>query len=116
VARTSRHDRGRETEYLVAEFYRSELWPDATVAGRSEAGPDILNVPVDIEVKARSDFSPKAWVQQSRNREPGGHVVLRLNGQGKESVPGFMVIRRLDDDTELLRQAGLGVARTRRVR
>ena len=106
MARTSRHDRGRETEYLVAEWYAAQLWPEATVGGRSEAGADVRNVPIDIEVKARADFRPGQWMAQSRKREHGGHVVLRLNGQGKEAVPGFMVIRRLDDDTKLLWQAG----------
>jgi hypothetical protein len=109
MARTARHDRGRETEYLVASWYAATLWPGATVAGRSEAGADILNVPIDIEVKARADFNPKAWVAQSRRRETGGHVVLRLNGQGPANVGEFMVIRRLDDDTELLRKAGLSL-------
>lgn len=109
MARTSRHDRGRETEYLVAEFYQRELWPDARVAGRSEPGPDVLNVPLDVEVKARADFRPGQWIAQSRKREPGGHVVLRLNGQGPMQVGSFMVIRRLDDDTEILRRAGYGL-------
>jgi len=108
LSRSPRHDRGRETEYIVAGWYRDKLWPDARVAGRSEAGADVLNVPVDVEVKARADFNPKAWVQQSRRRAPGGHVVLRMNGQGPEHVGEFLVVRRLDDDTELLRRAEAG--------
>jgi hypothetical protein len=109
MPRTARHDRGRETEYLVASWYATQLWPGATVNGRSEAGADVLNVPIDIEVKARADFRPAEWLRQSRKREPGGHVVLRLNGQGPANVGEFLVIRRLDDDTELLRKAGLSL-------
>jgi hypothetical protein len=36
------------------------------------------------------------------------YVILRCNGQGPASVGEWLVIRRLEDDTRLLREAGYG--------
>lgn len=108
MSRSPRHDRGRETEFAAAQWYRDELWPQARARGRSEAGADVYgpDVPVDVEVKARADFHPTAWIQQSAKRQPGGFVLLRPNGYGTERIGDWLVIRKLSDDTELLRQAG----------
>jgi hypothetical protein len=94
--------RGAETQQAVADYYRL-IWPGATSAGAGASGQDILNVPLDIEVKARADFNPTGWIRQQRKRgAKGGHVVLRPNGIGVESVGDWLVIRRLEDDTGLL--------------
>jgi hypothetical protein len=94
--------RGAETQQAVADYYRL-IWPGATSAGAGASGQDILNVPLDIEVKARADFNPTGWIRQQRKRgAKGGHVVLRPNGMGLESIEDWLVIRRLADDAGLL--------------
>jgi hypothetical protein len=54
-----RKHRGFRTERVVAE-YLSTWWPGACV-GRG-SGKDIVNVPFDVEVKARAGFQPLAYI------------------------------------------------------
>lgn len=96
-----RHQRARETERTAATYLARRIWPRASAVGSGEAGSDIQHVPVDIEVKARRDFSPLAWVRQSRKRRPGGFVICRPDGLGPESVGDWLVIKRLDDEIDL---------------
>jgi hypothetical protein len=106
--RNNKH-KGAHTQELVAQWYRS-LWPAANSQSGSSAGRDIRDVPLDIEVKARREFDPMAWIRQGRKRmrpatdELPPHVVLRPivpNGVG-DNVAEYLVIRRMDDDTEIL--------------
>lgn len=110
---TLRNNRGKgaRTQALVAEWYQ-RLWPTANSQGGGAAGRDVRGVPLDIEVKGRKDFDPMAWIRQGRKRvrpdsdELPPHVVLRPivpNGPG-ENVAEYLVIRRMDDDTEILRE------------
>ncbi len=55
MASQARKHRGFRTERVVAE-YLSTWWQGACV-GRG-SGKDIVNVPFDIEVKARAGFQP----------------------------------------------------------
>jgi hypothetical protein len=105
----TRKRRGASTQSLVAEWYDHRLWPGATSAGAGEAGQDIKGVPFDIEVKARRSFDPVSWIRQVRERtkknggrHTPGFVVMRPDGLGDKSVAEFLVIRRLDDDTDIL--------------
>lgn len=101
-----RKHRGFRTERVVAE-YLQQWWPGATV-GRG-AGKDIVNIPIDLEIKSRADFSPLAWIRQSRKRtEKSGElssVCVRLNGQG-EHPEEYLAFLSLSDFVELLRKAG----------
>ena len=90
--------------------YLSEWWPHADI-GRG-AGKDITHVPFDMEVKARSAFQPKAWIDQVIKRA-GKHgdlpiVVSRLNGQGEKSPEDYLAFMRLGDLVNLLLKAGYG--------
>jgi hypothetical protein len=103
----SRKYRGFRTERVVAD-YLSQWWGGATV-GRGN-GKDIVNVPMDIEVKARSDFSnPLAWLRQSRKRtEKNGElniVVCRMNGQGEDAAE-YLSFLKFSDLVQLLIKAG----------
>ena len=104
-----RKDRGLRTERVVAA-YLSQWWRSASV-GRG-AGKDITNVPFDIEVKARSAFQPKAWIDQVTKRaaKTGGLpiVTCRLNGQGEGSPQDYLAFMRLGDLVGLLLIAGYG--------
>ena len=102
----ARKHRGFRTERVVAE-YLTQWWSGATI-GRGN-GKDIVNVPYDLEIKARSDFSPLAWLRQSRKRtEKTGElslVCVRMNGQG-ESAEEYLAFLSFGDLVQLLVKAG----------
>jgi hypothetical protein len=96
-----RKDRGFRTERVVAA-YLSLWWRNASI-GRG-SGKDIHNVPFDIEVKARSDFQPLAWLKQVEKRSQGKElsaVVCRMNGQG-EDASEYLAFMRFQDLVQLL--------------
>lgn len=107
----SRHrkDRGLRTERVVVE-YLSQWWNGLAV-GRG-AGKDVVNMPmVDIEVKARSTFSPLEWLRQVKKRTEKTSdlsvVVCRMNGQG-EDAGGYLAFMQFSDLVQLLLKAGYG--------
>ena len=102
MASQARKHRGFRTERVVAQ-YLSTVWTGATV-GRGN-GKDIVNVPFDVEVKARSGFQPLAYLKQLKARTSIsgelGFGVIRLNGQG-EDARDYAAIIRLEDLLPLL--------------
>lgn len=102
----ARVHRGLRTERVV-EAELKQYWPHASV-GRGN-GKDILNVPFDLEIKARSDFAPLAWLRQSLKRtEKSGElslVCVRMNGQG-ESAKDYLAFLSFGDLVQLLLKAG----------
>ncbi len=102
-----RKHRGYATERLVAS-YLQQWWPHASV-GRGQ-GKDCLNVPFDIEVKARNSLDIKGTLRQikARTSKSGelGFACFRLNGQGEAAVEEFVCMLTLGDLVELLRKAG----------
>ena len=102
MASQARKHRGFRTERVVAE-YLSTHWQGATV-GRG-SGKDIVNVPFDVEVKARTGFQPLAYLRQLKARTvisgELGFGVIRLNGQG-EDAREYAAIIRLEDLLPLL--------------
>ena len=102
MANNSRRTRGFRTERVVAQ-YLSTVWSGATV-GRG-SGKDVVNVPFDIEVKARAGFQPLAYFKQlkARTDKSGeiGFACLRLNGQG-ENAEDYACVIRLGDLLPLL--------------
>ena len=104
----SRKDRGYRTERVVAA-YLSQWWRSASV-GRG-AGKDILNVPFDVEIKARTDFQPLAWLRQASKRAAISKeipiVCCRMNGQG-EDASEYLAFMRFSDLVQLLLKSGYG--------
>jgi hypothetical protein len=102
MASQARKHRGFRTERVVAQ-YLSTVWQGACV-GRGN-GKDIVNVPFDVEVKARAGFQPKAYLAQLKARTAVsgelGFGVIRLNGQG-EDPRDYAAIIRLEDLLPLL--------------
>ena len=102
----SRKHRGFRTERVVAEYLR-HWWEGASV-GRG-SGRDILNVPFDCEVKARTGLDIKGTLRQieARTTESGllGFACFRLNGQG-EQPSDYVAMLRLGDLVQLLLDAG----------
>jgi len=102
-----RKDRGLRTERVVAA-YLSQWWRSASI-GRG-AGKDIHNVPFDIEVKARTDFQPLAFIKQVEKRAQGKElsaVVCRMNSQG-EDASQYLAFMRFQDLVDLMLRAGYG--------
>jgi hypothetical protein len=102
----SRKHRGFRTERVVADYLR-RFWEGAQV-GRG-SGRDILNVPFDCEVKARTGLDVVGTLRQieTRTAKSGllGFACFRLNGQG-EQAENYVAMLRLGDLVELLRAAG----------
>jgi len=102
MANQARKHRGFRTERVVAQ-YLSTVWQGACV-GRG-SGKDIVNVPFDVEVKARAGFQPLAYLKQLKARTAIsgelGFGVIRLNGQG-EDAREYAAIIRLEDLLPLL--------------
>jgi len=103
----SRKHRGFRTERVVAEFLK-RTWEGASV-GRGN-GRDILNVPFDCEVKARSALDIRGTLRQieTRTAKSGllGFACFRLNGQGDTKPDEYVAMLRLGDLVQLLRDAG----------
>ena len=97
MASQARKHRGFRTERVVAQ-YLSAVWSGATV-GRG-SGKDIVNVPFDVEVKARAGFQPLAYIKQLKARTSIsgelGFGVIRLNGQGEDAAEYCAIIRLAD--------------------
>jgi hypothetical protein len=93
----------------VVAAYLSQWWRSASV-GRG-SGKDIHNVPFDIEVKARTDFQPLAWLKQVEKRAAVPDelpiVVCRMNSQG-EDAEKYLAFMRFQDLVQLLLKAGYG--------
>jgi len=61
--------------------------------------------------KARTGFSPSSAITQLKERAKKGVlglVCLRLNGQGEQKIKDWVVVLRLEDAVNLLREAGYG--------
>jgi hypothetical protein len=82
-----RKHRGYRTQKVIADYLK-QWFPYADTAGAGRQGEDILNVPtIAIEVKARSDFQPLAWIKQAESNATGKlpMVIMRCNGQGEDA-------------------------------
>jgi hypothetical protein len=103
----SRKHRGFRTERVVAEYLR-RWWEGASV-GRG-SGRDVLNVPFDCEIKARSTLNIPETLRQieTRTARSGllGFACFRLNGQGDTKPAEYVAMLRLGDLVELLVAAG----------
>ena len=93
-----RKTRGYRTQKVIADYLKT-WFPYADTAGAGRQGEDILNIPtLSIEVKARSDFQPLAWIKQAESNASGKlpMVIMRCNGQG-EDAGQYLAFARLDD-------------------
>lgn len=106
-----RKHRGYRTQLLVARWFAAHGWPHAESTGASRQGADVTGMAdVAVEVKARRDLDPVAWVKQAEKSADGRLplAVVRCNGQGEQTVGDWIVMLRLSDATQLLRAAGYG--------
>jgi hypothetical protein len=103
-----RRNRGLATERLVSNYLR-EWFPYATVGRGADPSGDIVNLPIDVEVKSVAKFAPLAWLRQSRARTTKsgklGVVVLRCNGQATK-VSEYAALMPFSTLVQLLLEAG----------
>lgn len=100
-----RKHRGYRTQKVLADYLK-QWFPYADTAGAGRQGEDILNVPtISIEVKARSDFQPLAWIKQAQTNAAGKlpMVIMRCNGQG-EDVGEYLAFVKVKDIMPILAQ------------
>ena len=105
----SRKVRGRESERILAEYLRAHGWEHAHQVGSGASGSDIQGIEgLDIEVKSRTKFDPKATMKQLRDRKTDGMgvAVMRLNGQGEAAIDDWVAVLRLEDLVYLLKASG----------
>lgn len=110
MASQHRKHRGLRTQKLVADHLKESGWPFAESTGSGRSGADITGVvDLGIEVKARANLSPLAWVKQAEDAADGRlpFVVFRPNGMG-EHPEQFLAMLRFGDLVQLLREAGYG--------
>jgi hypothetical protein len=111
VPSQSRKHRGYRSQKVGAMHLAESIFPYAESTGAGRSGSDITGTPgIDWEVKARTGFNPSAVMKQLKDRESGnlGIALLRLNGQGEQSVGDWVCLLRFDDVIELLKKAGYG--------
>ena len=106
----SRVRRGRRSEVIAADYLRP-IAPNAEAVGPSLPGRDIRHIPgLAPEVKARNRFEPlKAMTHAERHA--GGDipmVVLRMAGQGEESIGDWLCMFRFKDARKLMETYGSG--------
>ena len=99
------------TQKVVAEWLAAHGWPWAESTGSSRQGSDITGTPdIAVEVKARRDLDPLAWIRQAETGADGRLplVVFRPDGAGEATVHQWPCLLRLEDLTRLLLDAGYG--------
>ena len=92
-----RKHRGYRTQKVLADYLK-QWWTYADTAGAGRQGEDILNIPtISIEVKARSDFQPLAWIKQAESNAAGKlpMVIMRCNGQGEDAGEYLALLQQL---------------------
>jgi len=112
VASQSRKHRGYRSQKVLAMYLAENGFPFAESTGAGRSGSDITGcIGVDWEVKARTGFNPASAITQLKERAKSGIlglVCLRLNGQGEQKIKDWVVVLRLEDAVNLLREAGYG--------
>jgi hypothetical protein len=98
---SNRRQRGRASERIVAAYLQENGFPDAAAVEAFAPGVDVRNVGRwAVEVKSRRGLDLAAWLRQAqRQAEPGSTplLIVRLNGQGPQSIGDWAAITRLSD-------------------
>lgn len=106
-----RKHRGYRTQKVFSEYIRP-TFPFSEPTGAGRQGSDILGTPgIHWELKARTGFQPAAALKQvneGKSEDELGIVVLRLNGQGEQSIGKWVALVEVDTMIQLLKDAGYG--------
>jgi hypothetical protein len=102
-----RKARAAETERAVAAAWQANGWPHAEVVRGS--GADLTGTPsIAVEVKARRGLDLLAWMRQAASRDGIPVLIVRPDGAGPMSCPGWPAIVPQRVLWQLLREAGYG--------
>lgn len=104
----SRKARGMRTQLVVANWFKERGWVHCESTGAGRQGRDLLGTPgVAIEIKARSDLQPLAWLRQAQAASGLDlpMVIFRPNGLGEQNVSQWGVLMTLEHATYLLQEA-----------
>lgn len=106
---SSRVQRGRQSEQLVADYLALQGFPHAERVAASLKGADITGTPgISVEVKSRTRLELGEWMKQAAKREGLPLLVVRLNGQGPASIEDWPAILPFGQAVGLIRNAGYG--------
>ena len=108
---SSRKQRGRESERIVAEYLREHGWPYAEPVGAGRPGSDITGTPsLAVEVKARRELRLTEWLKQATTADPNRTplLVVRGDGQGPHTIEQWAAVMPLGVAIQQLRDAGHG--------
>lgn len=96
----SRKERGAQAQRIMADFWEP-VYPWVQPVSGGAPGRDLLNTPcLSVEIKARRDFDPLAWLRQAcRNSDPDEMPVVqwRPDGWGPAKVHEWPYMGRSGD-------------------
>lgn len=105
----SRKHRGFRSQLAVANYLAAHGFPHAESAGAGRPGVDVLGLAgISLEVKARADLNPQAWMRQAKTSAGLPLVCFRPNGVGETRIEEWPCLVGLADLVRLLRAAGYG--------
>lgn len=100
MSNESRKSRGMRAQVLAADFLRS-IFPWVTTVSGAASGRDLKNTPgLAVEVKARRDFEPLAWLKQSKRNSDDDEmpiVIWQPDGYGPTSMRHWPFMGHLGD-------------------
>ncbi len=106
---SSRVQRGRQSEQLVADYLALHGFPHAERVAASLKGADVTGTPgLAVEVKSRANLDLGAWMRQAAKRDGLPLLVVRLNGQGPAAIEDWPLVIPFGQGVQLLRDAGYG--------
>lgn len=96
----SRKARGMKAQVHAAAFLRP-IFPWVTTVSGAASGRDLKNTPgLAVEVKARRDFDPLAWLRQSKRNSDEDEmpiVIWQPDGYGEKTLKGWPFMGHLGD-------------------
>jgi hypothetical protein len=105
----SRKHRGLRSQLVVANYLTDHGFPWAESTGAGRSGVDVTGlVGISLEVKARADLNPMAWMRQAQTSPGLPLVCFRPNSVGETQIASWPCIIRLEDLVRLLRSGGYG--------
>lgn len=100
MSNESRKARGMRAQVHAAAFLRP-IFPWVTTVSGAASGRDLKNTPgLAVEVKARRDFEPLAWLRQSKKNSDADEmpiVIWQPDGMGEKTVKDWPFMGLLGD-------------------
>lgn len=107
----SRVSRGRQSQELLAQWFRDHGWLNAQSRAASLPGVDIYGMPYlapEVKATAGQDFCGALRQAKANAGTDLPFVIYRPKGRGPERIAEWLVIFSLEDATALLKGAGYG--------